>query len=242
MAGIMVAAVAAVATVSGSSVAGADDGPSRSDIESASTAIPAAPGANIHDESTRYRRTGAHIVRADSVASATSNCDGCFASAKTLQIVYAQNARTFTANNVATAWSTCTNCHSEAMSVQVVIARRAGIVTAGNRSLSFNAACVGCQTKAAAIQIVLVVPSHREPSQTALVRSEELRDQLAAQLHAQLGPPTGVAQPANPNGQAGPTSPPVPPEMAKLTEQIESLLAHDLRASSARHDIKLHTD
>ncbi len=235
--GIVLAAVAAVVTVSGSSVAGADDGPSRSDVETASVAIPGTPGANAQDESTRYRRANSRAVRADSVATATSDCDGCSASAVTLQIVYAHNARTLTADNVATAWSTCTNCSATALSVQVVISRQAGTITAANRSLALNAVCVGCETTAAAIQIVIVSPHPREPSRSALARSEALRDQLQAQLHPASR--AHLAQPTTPTGRAAPTTTPVPPAMTTTTEQIQSILAADLRATSARHDIQL---
>ena len=237
-AGIALAAAAVVVTLSASTVAGADDGPSRSDLETASVAIPGTPGANAQDESTLYRRANSHAVRADSVATATSDCDGCSASAITLQIVYAHNARALTADNVATAWSTCTNCRATALSVQVVIGRQAGMITAANRSLALNAACVGCETTAAAIQIILVSPSLREPSGSALARSEALRDELEAQLH--LAPRARSARPATPTGRAAPTAP-VPPAISATTEQIQSILSADLGAISARHDIQLHT-
>jgi hypothetical protein len=180
-------------------------------------------------------------VRADSAATATSSCDGCTASTVTLQFIYARNSRTLTANNVAVAWSSCTNCSATALSVQVVIAHQAGKVTAGNRSLSLNVVCAGCTSNAAAIQIVIVTPSHREPSQAALARSEDLRAQLLAELHALPLSRARTAVPATPNGRAAPTTAPVPPSMVSTTEQIQSILARDLGATSARHDIQLRT-
>ena len=227
-------------TITSSSAAGAD-GPARTDVESASSAIPGAPGASAQDESIRYRQINARTVRADSVATATSSCDGCTASTVTLQFIYARNARTLTANNVAVAWSSCTNCSATALSVQVVIAHRAGTVTAGNRSLSLNVVCAGCNSSAAAIQIVIVTPSHRDPSQAALARSEDLRAQLLAELHALPLSRARSAVPATPNGRATPTTAPVPPSMVNTTEQIQTILARDLGATSARHDIQLRT-
>jgi hypothetical protein len=210
-------------------------------VESASSAIPGAPGATAQDESIRYRQVNARTVRADSVATATSSCDGCTASTVTLQFLYARNARTLTANNVAVAWSSCTNCSATALSVQVVIAHRAGTITAGNRSLSLNVVCAGCNSSAAAIQIVIVTPSHRDPSQAALARSEDLRAQLLAELHALPQSRARSAVPATPNGRAAPTTAPVPPSMVTTTEQIQTILALDLGATSARHDIQLRT-
>lgn len=241
MAFITLAAVVAVVTISSSAAAEAD-GPARADIESASTAIPATPGATAQDESIRYRRVYARTVRADSAATATSNCDGCTASTVTLQIVYVRSARTLTANNVATAWATCTNCTTAALSVQIVIAHHAGTVTAGNRSLALNAVCVGCTTKAAAIQIVIVSPSYREPSPAALARSEALRGALLAALRAQPLSRSRVAVPASPSGRAAPPTPStaaVPPALVSTTEQLQSILAKDLGATSARHDIQV---
>lgn len=234
------AAAAAIVTITSSSAAGAD-GPARTDVESASSAIPGAPGATAQDESIRYRQVNARTVRADSVATATSSCDGCTASTVTLQFIYARNARTLTANNVAVAWSSCTNCSATALSVQVVIAHRAGTVTAGNRSLSLNVVCAGCNSSAAAIQIIIVTPSHRDPSQAALARSEDLRAQLLAELHALPQSRARSAVPATPNGPTAPTTAPVPPSMVNTTEQIQTILARDLGATSARHDIQLRT-
>jgi hypothetical protein len=182
-------------------------------------------------------------VRADSAATATSSCDGCTASTVTLQFIYARNSRSLTANNVAVAWSSCTNCSATALSVQVVIAHQAGKVTAGNRSLSLNVVCAGCNSTAAAIQIVIVTPSHREPSQAALARSEDLRAQLLAELHAlplsrARDGRTGQPQRA---GRSNAAPVPAPPSMVNTTEQIQSILARDLGATSARHDIQLRT-
>ena len=234
------AAAAAIVTITSSSAAGAD-GPARTDVESASSAIPGAPGATARDESIRYRQVNARTVRADSVATATSSCDGCTASTVTLQFLYARNARTLTANNVAVAWSSCTNCSATALSVQVVIAHRAGTITAGNRSLSLNVVCAGCNSSAAAIQIIIVTPSHRDPSQAALARSEDLRAQLLAELHALPQSRARSAVPATPNGRTAPTTAPVPPSMVNTTQQIQTILARDLGATSARHDIQLRT-
>jgi hypothetical protein len=231
-----------VVTISSSGAADAFDGPARADIESASAAIPLKPGATAQDESTRYRRVNARNVRADSVATATSNCDGCSASSATLQIVYARYARTLTADNVATAWSTCKNCSSSAVSLQVVVVRPGGTITAANRSTAVNVACVGCKTNAAAIQIVILAPSRHDPSQSALVRCQGLRDELLAELHAaQPQSRARSAVPASPGGQAAPTTGPVPPAMVSTTQQIQSILASDLGATSARHDIQLRT-
>ena len=236
------AAAAATVTISSSAAAGADDGPSRIDVESTSTAIPLQPGSTAQDESTRFRRVNARTVRADSVATASSSCDGCTASAVTLQMIYARNVRTLTGDNVATAWSTCTNCGATALSVQVVIARQAQTINAANKSLALNVVCVECETKAAAIQIVIVTPSHREPSQAALARGEDLRDELLAELHALPSSAARSAVPASPNGRAaGPTTSPVPPTMLSTTEQIQSIFAKDLGATSARHDIQVRT-
>ncbi len=238
IAGITLAVAAAIVTITSSSAAGAD-GPARTDVESASSAIPGAPGATAQDESIRYRRVNARTVRADSVATAMSSCDGCTASTVTLQFIYARNVRTLTANNVAVAWSSCTNCSATALSLQVVIAHHAGTVTAGNRSLSLNVVCAGCNSSAAAIQIVIVTPSHREPSQAALARSEDFRAELLAELHALPLSRARSAVPATPNGRAASTTAPVPPSMVNTTEQIQTILARDLGATSARHDIQL---
>jgi hypothetical protein len=237
----MVAIAAAWATSAGATADADGGGSAGSDLEAASVAIPGTPGAAAQDDSTLYRHTALRSVRADAVATASTTCNGCGAQAATLQVVYARNARTLTADTVAAAWSTCTGCHAVALSLQIVVTRSPGIVTAANRALALNAACIGCSTRAAAIQIIVVSPSGRDLSFASRVRSEALRDQLLAQLRAQ--PSAQVAGPAgrvagNAAVAAG-NAPAVPAAIMTTTQEIQATVAADLAATSASHDIQL---
>src|SRR5207245_8001905 len=155
-------------------------------IEAASAAIPAQAGDTSNDLSVHVDRPGRRTVRASAVATSSATCDGCSASAVTMQVIYARTLRTLRIDNVAAAWSSCTGCRSAALSLQVVITRRAGVITAGNRALAVNAGCLGCLTAAAAVQIVVESPSNRELTKADLNGLESLRMQLQAQLAAQL--------------------------------------------------------
>jgi hypothetical protein len=261
--GLVVLAVLAVLVslgAAGAFTAGATFGGTAGRVEAASTAIPAAPGAVTEDLSVHYTRMHGQRVQASGVATSSASCPGCTAHAVTLQVLYARSVTTLAADNVAAAWTSCTQCRASALSVQVVVARRAGTVVAGNRSLALNVACLRCRTAAAAIQIVVVSPSSRPLSAAALARLSTLRDQLQAQLLAQLAAPAPSARPggaapsARPDGATLPSlntdrgSRPAPrtgidPLAAAVdagAANIQAIVATDLGAVSADHTVDVH--
>jgi hypothetical protein len=224
--------VAATLVVDGSASAQGWGG--AKDIEAASAAIPAQAGDTSKDLSVHVDRPGRRTVRASAVATSSATCNGCRASAVTMQVIYARTIRTLRIDNVAAAWSSCTGCQSSALSLQVVIARRAGGITAGNRALAVNAACVGCMTASAAVQIVVVSPSNRELTKSDLVGLESLRKQLAAQL---VPPATSRAQ------MFGKASPRAAQQQAltSATTQIQALITNALGGTSGQHNIQVQT-
>ena len=233
---IAIVSVAAFAvTVGLVSAAGAASSRS-SNLETASVAIPLAPGSSAVDEAIRARHAVHWSVRANGVATATSNCDGCSASALTMQVVYARYAGKVTANNVATAWSACSGCRSIALSFQLIVSRKGTSLTVANRALALNAACVSCHTTSAAIQVVTVSPRVRELSARALAR---IQSTLESQLASGSAPQASTfAAPA-----AGPNAVPetLPSELTAKTNQIQSIVASDLGSTSTTHNIQVRT-
>jgi hypothetical protein len=223
--------------------AGAADWGSAKNIEAAAAAIPAQAGDTSNDLSVHVDRPGRRTVRASAVATSSATCDGCSASAVTMQVIYARTLATLRIDNVAAAWSSCTGCQSAALSLQVVIARRAGVVTAGNRALAVNAGCVGCRTAAAAVQIVVVSPTNRELTKADLNGLESLRKQLEAQLTAQLVRPAAARAQTLAKGapQAAQSQAAQQQALTSATTQIQALVTNALGGTSAQPNIQVQT-
>jgi hypothetical protein len=236
--------VGLVAATSGA--ASADSGRYGGNLEAASAAIPAQAGDVATDSSNQVQRPWGGSIRGSAVATSSATCDGCQATAVTMQVIYTRHVHAMTVDNVAAAWSSCTACSGSALSLQVVIARKAGLVRANNRSLALNVACVQCSTAAAAVQIVVIAPSMRELSQQALNDIAALRDELAAELATQLAPVAQApAVQATPRGQAlakpSAVTPNAQQALTTATTELQSVITKDLGASSATHDLQLRT-
>jgi hypothetical protein len=239
-AAICASLVGLVAATTGA--ASADYGRYGGNLEAASAAIPAQAGDVATDSSNRVERTWGGSVRASAVATSSATCDGCTATAVTMQVIYTRQVRTMTVDNVAAAWSSCTSCSGSALSLQVVIARKAGLVRANNRSLALNVACVQCSTAAAALQVVVIAPSMRELSRRALSEIAALRDQLAAELAAQLAPaPAAQAPRAQTLAKNTPVTPKAQQALTGATSRLESVITKDLAATTATHDLQVRT-
>ncbi|MGX7677601.1 hypothetical protein ACSMXN_01745 [Jatrophihabitans sp. DSM 45814] len=239
-AGVILISVALV----GVTVAGAADaqfGSYNRNLEAASAAIPAQAGDSLNDVSMHVEHPSGRTLRASAVATSSLTCDGCHANAVTLQVIYSRGVRALQADNVAAAWSSCTGCQGSALSLQVVIARRAGTVVAGNRSLAVNATCVNCLTAAAAVQIVVISNSQRELSKQALAQIVALRDQLNAQLQAQITPAPPAPAAAQSARLLPLAAPMVKNSLAAGVGQIQKVLLTDLHATLGSQDIQLRT-
>jgi hypothetical protein len=238
---ICAALVGLIAATTGA--ASADYGRYGGNLEAASAAIPAQAGDVANDSSNRVERPWGGSIRGSAVATSSATCDGCRATAVTMQVIYTRHVKAMTVDNVAAAWSSCASCSGSALSLQVVIARRAGLVRANNRSLALNVACVQCTTAAAAVQIVVIAPTMRELSRKALNEITALRDQLAAELAARL--PAVSAAPARPQlqiqGRTAPVTPTAQLSLTGATDELQSVIAADLGATSASHDLQVRT-
>lgn len=228
--GAVLTGVLLAATIAVGGSASAEGGWGPRNIEAASAAIPAQAGDTVGDVSQHVDRLGRRTIRASAVATSSAVCDGCTATAVTMQVIYARSIRSMRIDNVAAAWSACTGCRASALSLQVVITRKAGDITAGNRALAVNATCLDCRTASAAVQIVVVSPSNRELSQSDLSEIESLRGQLEAQLAAQLVSPPTHAQLAPRAAQRQ--------ILASTAGQIEARVTKML-GGSAHHDIQV---
>jgi hypothetical protein len=246
--------------VGGTAAASADSTDYGATLQAASAAVPAHSGDSATATSNQVKRRNGRAVAGSAVATSSSTCDGCSAAAITMQVIYARTARSVTVDNVAAAWSSCQSCTGMALSLQVVIAAHAGIVTANNRSLALNVACMQCATAAAAVQIVIVSPSSRQLSGATLQSIAALRDQLTAELAAQLNPARQAQEPPVVSSPSRPTRA-YPMGMARIPDQnvppvgrvaanptvtatvaaMQDVLAQNLAAISASHEVDLRT-
>jgi hypothetical protein len=178
-------------------------------IAIASTAQPQAS-----DDAVEVARLGGRATTVQSDAVATSDCDGCDATASAVTVTYVDGARSARVDNVAHAWSSCVGCGATSVSVQVVVLRRALDLHANNRAFAANVACDGCTTTAVAYQLVVVAPGQRTFSRRAL---DELtrwaRDQAAAVVG---GPAQRLATPQS-DAHGG---------LDELSAQAERALGH----------------
>jgi hypothetical protein len=183
-------------------------------LDLAATALTGPQQLDVKDDAwldSRSRRQSADVK---TTATASADCDDCSATATALHIVYLDRPSDATLDNVAVAWSLCTGCSSTTVSVQVVVLRKPQSVRANNHALAVNAACDGCQTAAAAYQLV-VVGDRRD----RLSRSDEeaLREWVASQAAAMSAEPTP--------GAAGASTVALGPSPL---DQLEALLADGL--------------
>jgi hypothetical protein len=198
-------------------------------------AIPATAGDTAGDLSSKVYRVSSGRVRGSAVATASVICDGCQADAVTMQVLSARAVRTIRVDNVAAAWSSCTGCRGVALSLQVVIARSANQVVANNRSLALNAGCTGCTTVSAAVQLVLISPDNGTLSRHAIDALIALRQQLHAQLLAELATAPTAPGRALAQGRA----PGSPDPITATVLAMQSVAAADVHALSGSHDLQL---
>jgi hypothetical protein len=151
------ALVLAVAAAAQSTPGFHDSG--RLDLVSSAEPTDAAP--SVTDRAFDVAFSSRNQVKANAVSTTSVLCDGCHGDARGIQIVFLDRPRRAEVDNVATAWSSCTGCDGSAVSVQIVFMRHGGDLIANNRSLAVNAACDTCATRAAAYQIVLVLPGRQ---------------------------------------------------------------------------------
>lgn len=195
MAGAVV--VAALLLTSTSSAAQHHGSVGRLDL--VSSAQPSERSPLVEDEAYDDQWTSQRRVDADTVATSSATCSGCRGVARTVEVLYVGRARHVHADNVATAWASCTDCGTQALSVQVVLVRGVSDLRADNRALAVNAACAGCDSSAAAYQ--LVVSTRSRPN----IRT--LKKELVAWAEGLAPAPGGAAlRSATPQGKAGPGS------------------------------------
>jgi hypothetical protein len=161
------------------------------DLDLVASARPAPPQTSDTDLATAFVRTRGQRVKADTVATASSSCDTCTASATAVHVIYLGKTRSASLHNTATAWSTCRDCSATAVSVQLVVTRPDTSLTARNDALAVNAACDRCATAAAAYQLIVVTKDHRALSRDGRARLQALALQLASELR-----PTGPSNAA----------------------------------------------
>ncbi|MBT1002316.1 hypothetical protein KIH31_06845 [Paenarthrobacter sp. DKR-5] len=178
LAGAWTPGPAATAATAAGSIPEARDLPYLDRVETASTAVPTAAGPVRADSAQESARTHGKAV---AVSVATSNCNGCSATATTFQVVY-NGGSDVAADNSATASSSCSGCSSSAVSVQLVVARH-GRLTVNNRALALNTRCTRCSTTAAALQFVIAGGSRRDLSERAEALIAQLQRQLADRLN-----------------------------------------------------------
>src|SRR5262245_31755127 len=146
---------------------------------------PTPPLISDTDVATAFERAHGRKVNADAVATATSDCDSCTASATTVQVIYLGKARTACLHNVATGWCNCGGCRSTSVSVQLIVTRASTSLTARNDALAVNVNCGSCATAAAAYQLIVVTDNK---DHTLSVRGRAQLKARALELAAQLQP------------------------------------------------------
>lgn len=233
---IRVAAAGTIGTVAALIVAGstAADPPSRHDFTAAAVAIPVVPGSNADDNAIRFETAHGRSAKIDGVATASLGCAGCSAHAFTVQVVYAPRSRDVIADNVATAWaSQCAGCSGWAVSLQIVVARSPDAVTAANRALSFTTVCDHCNVKAVAAQIVVIAATDRQLTPDQVDAIQALSNRFVGVLTPPAPTRTGVyAAQATPNQAAN--------SITATTNQIQTMVATSLHATSVTHSIAVH--
>lgn len=191
--GVRYVAVGVLLMVALTSTASAHESPGRYHrISVVSSAQPSDADPAVTDEAYRAGWTQQRDVDTDTVATASAGCDGCRGTARTVQVLDVGRARRVHADNVATAWSSCSGCGSDVVSVQVLLTRPATDLTVNNRALAVNVDCSGCDSTAAAYQVVV--------STTRWVDVEALRDEVVAWV----GTATAAADPGPAARKPGP--------------------------------------
>lgn len=201
----------------------------RADLDAASTAIPTAAQPTVQSTTKSLLRAGARNTKATAVAAGSTGCDGCSGTATTLQVVYFDGSGTVSADNVATAVSQCPDCQSGAttsvVSVQVVIARRADQLVVNNRSFAANVLCEKCQTKACALQFVLVGGTRKDLSAASKDLIGQLQDALAGKLAATGGQPSAQARTSAESATAS------------IADQLQAVLVKDTGSTTVQRNI-----
>lgn len=227
---IALATTTVLASVAAGIPAGSGRSPGHDDrsrsLDTVASAIPTPADPTATDTAEAAMHTAKAGSKAVASAVATSNCDGCDASATTFQVVYLDGRGDAAADNTAAAWSSCTGCRASAVSVQLVVARRAEALTVNNRALALNVACTGCVTSAAAIQFVIAGGSRRELSEQARALIDEIRAELADRL---AGSPRATERRS--------TAPSAEALAAETADRLEDVIVSALGPASVRRHV-----
>lgn len=200
-------------------------------LDAAASAIPTPAQTTVTDQAADLLRAPQRGVKATSVATATSNCDSCHGEATTVQVIYFDGTGSNTADNVATAWSQCRDCSSNAVSVQVVFAKHSEQVIVNNRALALNLPvaadipCTGCDTRAVAMQYVLVGGSRRDLSAATKTLVAGLQMTLADRIGAASAAPGGSATAR------------VQSDTDSIADQLQAILVADTGSTSVQRNI-----
>jgi hypothetical protein len=212
----------------------------RPDLDAVALSMPDQSRTYDSADKVSFVTAWASDVRLSGVAATSVVCDWCIGTAETVQVVRANAPTRLIARNVATAWSgNCTGCFGWAVSIQVVIAHsQPAAVVAGNRALALNAGCVVCQTRAAAVQFVLVDTSNDDLSAQASDAIYTLRDALVQRMRERTGwshrLPITVPQSSTRRSAATADG-----SLAIDVQRVQRVLATDLQAGSASHSVKI---
>ncbi len=177
-------------------IAGTADATSRSapaprrQVDLVSSAQPSDQRRVDHDSAFSEVMVRGRGVKADTVATTTTQCHGCEGASTALQVVYVPGPAAARFDNVASAWTQdCWDCRATALSVQVVVVGSRTRARPTNRALAAGQACATCLTASAAFQVVVQV---KEVSRLPDALLTEIRTWFAAEAAALRTP--GVTQ------------------------------------------------
>ncbi len=145
-------------------VAGTADATSRSaptsrrQVDLVASAQPSDQRRADHDAAFSEVMVRGRGVKADTVATTTTQCHGCDGQSTALHVIYVPGPAAARFDNVASAWTQdCWDCTATALSVQVVVVGSRTRTRPTNRSLAAGQACASCLTASAAFQVVVQV-------------------------------------------------------------------------------------
>lgn len=179
----------AIATVLVAGAAGATSrGTSDQDrrIDLVASAQPSDQRRSDHDAVFSEAMAHGATLKADTIATTTTECNGCHGESTALQLVYVPGPARARFDNVASAWTQdCWDCTATALSVQVVVVGSRTRARPTNRALAAGEACASCLTATAAFQLVVQVDDVRRLPDEVLA---EIRAWFDAEAAALRGP------------------------------------------------------
>ena len=209
----------------------------------------------------RVRWPAVPRVKADTVATSSTTCDGCAGESTALHVVYLPRAGRPPRQRRRPPGPRSAGCTSTALSVQVVVLRGPPVAVPNNRALALNAACTSCRTSALAFQVVLVADGATALSDEALAElrhgSTSRRSACAPQWLRPRPSPRQCPRPRRPPRRhhpppRRPTGPPQRPparrprtarrirrDAVSALGELEQLLVSDLGAQTLSADIEM---